>query len=121
MLKKILSCFLAASISLTAAFSAIAPKAAAAETDDFAIMFDRCYEQTVGAKPGEALDTGNSYVKTFVDNVNTEANKYWDSMIKSDVTDREEIWEGIKPVVGYRPNTATADLTTTYKYLNKLA
>lgn len=121
MLKKILSCFLAVSLSLTAAFGTNAPKAAAAENDDFQIMFDRCYEQTVGAKPGETLDTSNPYIKAFVDSVNEEANGYWETMNKSDDTGREEIWPGIKPVVGSRPNTATADLTTTYKYLNKLA
>lgn len=47
----------------------------AAENDDFEIMYERCYEQTIGVKPGESLDTTNTYIKTFVDNLNTTANE----------------------------------------------
>lgn len=93
----------------------------AAENDDFEIMYERCYEQTIGVKPGESLDTTNAYIKTFVDNLNTTANECWETMNKSADTEREEIWPGIRPDVGSRPNTATADLTSTYTNLNSLA
>ena len=53
----------------------------AAETDDFEIMYERCYEQTIGAKPGEALDTSNEYVAAFVQNVDKTANENWVSAL----------------------------------------
>lgn len=122
MIRKIQCFVMALCLLLTAAFGLGVPMTvSAAETDDFEIMYERCYEQTIGAKPGEALDTSNEYVAAFVQNVDKTANENWAIMNKSDDTDRTEIFQGIKPEVGVRPNTATADLTTTFTYLNNLA
>ena len=86
----------------------------------FKTMYERCYKQTIGANPGEELPS-DPYMDALVASLNDSANKCWETMNKSSDADREEIWPGIKPVVGYRPNTATADLTTTYTNLNTLA
>lgn len=122
MTRKIQCCVTALCLLLTAVLGfGIPATVSAAEADDFEIMYERCYEQTIGVKPGETLDTTNSYIKTFVENVNNTANECWETMNKSSDTGREEIWPGIRPEVGSRPNTATADLTTTYTNLNSLA
>lgn len=105
MIRKIQCFVMALCLLLTAAFGLRVPMTvSAAETDDFEIMYERCYEQTIGAKPGEALDTSNEYVAAFVQNVDKTANENWAIMNKSDDTDRTEIFQGIKPEVGVRPN-----------------
>ena len=105
MIRKIQCFVMALCLLLTAAFGLGVPMTvSAAETDDFEIMYELCYEQTIGAKPGEALDTSNEYVAAFVQNVDKTANENWAIMNKSDDTDRTEIFQGIKPEVGVRPN-----------------
>ena len=55
-------------------------------------------------KNGTIVTTSNEYVAAFVQNVDKTANENWAIMNKSDDTDRTEIFQGIKPEVGVRPN-----------------
>ena len=75
MIRKIQCFVMALCLLLTAAFGLGVPMTvSAAETDDFEIMYERCYEQTIGAKPGEALDTSNEYVAVY-NNINQDSKK----------------------------------------------
>lgn len=54
MTRKIQCCVTALCLLLTAVLGfGIPATVSAAEADDFEIMYERCYEQTIGVKPGE--------------------------------------------------------------------
>jgi len=91
------------------------------ERDEFKIMYARCYEQTIGVQPGENLDISNKYIAVFVRNLDKTANSIWAEMNKSYNSERTEIFPNIKPQMDSEQNSATADLTTTFTYLNNLA
>lgn len=96
---------------------------AESQEDDLEKILDNCYEQTLGFPRGGKLDMSSESIQNYVKELDEEAAGYWETMVKSDIVDREQLWPGIKPniMAAVGANTESADLTTTFKYLFKLA
>lgn len=88
--------------------------------EEFDLLYERIYKQSIGFLPGGGLPENNSYIDGFVSALSEEAKGYWEIMNRSSDPDRVEIFQGIKPTLAGGPNSNSAEVTTTYKYLNKL-